>query len=174
VHHPFVTTNRYEGNAMPTETTATIAIGPLDTQWGASVFGPDHLLQLREGSRATWVVTPLSGEVPGERSFIRPTTPDHLLAAGLLGFVALVVPDLVDGAPELRAVVRRVPDGVEVDPVDDPLARRVFAWASELVDGLVTVLPVASVRAEELELAAGYGLRIALPVDRHELAGGAR
>jgi hypothetical protein len=34
-----VTADRYEGNAMQTETTATIAIGPLDTQWGAGVFG---------------------------------------------------------------------------------------------------------------------------------------
>lgn len=154
---------------MPTETTATIAIGPLDTHWGGSVFGPDHLLRLREGSRATWVATPLSPAEPTGSSFIRPTSTDHLLAAGVLGFAALVAPDLVDGAPELRAAVRRQPDGVEVGPVDADLARRVFAWASELVDGVVTVLPGASIRVEELQLAGRHGLRIAVPVDPSEL-----
>ena len=37
-------------------------------------------------------------------------SPAHLLAAGVLGFAALVVPDLVDGCPDLRG--RPAPEGV--------------------------------------------------------------
>jgi hypothetical protein len=150
---------------MPTETTASLLLGPLDTRWGASVFGPDHVLLLREGFRATWTVTRIDPDTETAPSFLRPESPDHLLAAGVLGFAALVVPDLVDGSPHLRDAVAREPDGVSVRPVDLDLARRVFAWSSELVDGLVTVLPGSSIGEDELALAASHGLRVAVAAD---------
>lgn len=142
---------------MPTETTATLLIGPLDTTWGASVFNPDHLLLLREGFRATWTVAPATPDAHVARSFIRPESPDHLLASGVLGFAAVVIPDLVDGAAHLRGAVERAPDGVSIGRVDLELARRVFACSSELVDGLVTVLPGSSIGDDELALASSHG-----------------
>lgn len=78
---------------------------------------------------------------------------------------ALVVPDLVDGSPQLRDAVGRELDGVSVRPIDLDLARRVFAWSSELVDGLVTVLPGSSISDGELALAASHGLRVAVADD---------
>lgn len=159
---------------MPTETTASLLIGPLDTHGGASVFGPDHVLLLREGGRATWTVTPIAPDVQPARSFIRPESPDHLLAVGLLGFAALVIPDLVDGSPQLRGAVRREPDGVTISPVDLELARRVFAWSSELIDGLVTVLSGSSIGDDQLTLAASHGLRVAIAQDPASATGGAR
>lgn len=129
----------------------------------ASVFGPDHVLLLREGFRATWTVTRIDPDTAP--SFIRPESPDHLLAAGVLGFAALVVPDLVDGPPHLRDVVGRELDGVSVRPIDLDLSGLVFAWSSELVHGLVTVLPGSSIGDEELALAASHGVRVAVADD---------
>lgn len=157
---------------MPTETTASLLIGPLDTHWGASVFGPDHVLLLREGFRATWVLTSLAPDRPGSHAFIRPASADHLLAAGLLGFAA-VVPHLIDGSPQLGAAVRRQPDGASVGLGDRDLARRVLAWTCERIDGLVTVLPGSSVGDDELQLSAAHGLRIAT-ADVGAATGGAR
>lgn len=159
---------------MPTETTATLLIGPLDTRWGAPVFAPDHVLQLREGFRATWTVASIAPVVQLAFSAIRPASPENLLAAGVLGFAALVFPDLLDGSPPLRDAVRREPDGVSVDAVDLELARRVFAWSSELVDGLVTVLPGSSIGDDELALARSHGLRVAIVEDSAAPAGGGR
>lgn len=157
---------------MPTETTATLLVGPLDTRWGAGVFAPDHALQLREGSKATWTVASIAPVVQLPFSVIRPASPENLLAVGLLGFAALVAPDLLDGSTELRDVVHREPDGVSVDELDPELARRVFAWSSDLVDGLVTVLSGSSITDEELALAKTHGLRIAIADDRSSAAGG--
>ena len=158
---------------MPTETTASLLIGPLDTHWGASVFGPDHVLLLREGSRATWVLTSLAPDRPASPAFIRPASPDHILAAGILGFASLVVPHLLDGAPQLGAAVEQEPDGVAVGEVSVDLARRVFAWSSEWIDGLGTVLAGSSIGVDELRLAASHGLRLAV-AEQATAAGGAR
>jgi hypothetical protein len=129
------------------------------------VFGPDHVLLLPEGFRATWTVTRIDPDTETAPAFVRAESPEHLLATGVLGFAALVVPDLVDGSPPLRDAVERQLDGVSIRPVDLDLARRVFAWSSELVDGLVTVLPGSSIGKGELALAASHALRVAVADD---------
>ena len=159
---------------MPTETTASLLVGPLDTRWGERVFDPDHVLLLREGFRATWSVTPVAHDAQAAPSFIRPESPDQLLAAGVLGFAALVNPDLLDGSGHLRDAVRREPDGVTVAPVDPDLAGRVFAWSSEFLDRLVTVLSGSSIGDAELALAASHGIRVAVAGDPTGATGGAR
>jgi hypothetical protein len=51
-----------------------------------------------------------------------------------------------------------------IGTLDTQWGARVLA-SSELVDGLVTVLPGSSIGEEELALAASHGLRVAVAAD---------
>ena len=87
---------------MPSDVTATIMMGPIaaNSSHGrpihgpaGKVFCPSHVLTLMEGFRATWIVQrcpELGRPIPTRR--IQPASPEHLLAAALLGYAALCTP----------------------------------------------------------------------------------
>jgi hypothetical protein len=158
---------------MPTEVTANVMIGPIraDSTHGrpslrsaARLFAPSHVMVLMEGHRATWMVQRcpnLSG--PATTLRIRPGSPDHLLAAAVLGYVALTMPRVIRESGELRSVVglaKRHGD-VRILPIDHDLACRVFTYCSEHIYGVVTTLLVSSIKEGELRIAADSGMQIA-------------
>lgn len=159
---------------MPTEVTASVLIGPLsaDSVHGTSesvasakAFCPSHVLTLMEGSRATWVMQrcPELGQ-PNPTWFIRPSAPEHLLAAVVLGYVALISPDAIRGSDALRGAVVVVADKSEVQilPLTDALAAEVFAVCGRHVYGLATTLPGSTIRDDELRAASDSGFLVSV------------
>ena len=162
---------------MPTEVTANIMIGAVSnsSHHGApssgatgKLFCPSHILVLMEGTRATWVVQrcpsvgrPTHG--PQTRR-ICPSSPDHLLAAAVLGYTAMTQPDAVSASAELRdAVIEDASTGdVRIVPLDRDLASQVFDTCSAYVYAMVTALPGSSINDDELRLAADAGMQIAV------------
>ncbi len=159
---------------MPTEVTATVFVGPLhvnsyhgEPAEDRRLFCPSHMLVLMEGSRATWMVQacPLVGHAKPARARIRPATPQRLLAAALLGYAALIRPEIIDGSARLRAAVELDPRlrDVRVLPLDEDLADHVFGVCAPEVYGLLTTLPGSSIYDRDLHKAAEYGWQIAMP-----------
>lgn len=160
---------------MPKEVTATIMIGPIAERsnhgqpgHGADgrLFCPRHVLTLMEGTRAAWMlqcVPSLRRPCPTRR--ILPASPQHLLAAALLGYAALTVPELINGSNKLR---RAVEPGacraiLRTLPIDDDLASAVFAECGPHVYGIVTALPGSAITTGELAAAAAAGMPVAVP-----------
>lgn len=159
---------------MSTEVTANVMIGPLrvDSTHGRSSFGtsegsfaPSHTMVLIEGRRATWVVQrcPNLGR-PTRTLTIRPSSPEYLLAAALLGYLALTMPTAIQGSDDLgRGIEADIRRGqARIRPVDYDLARRVFAHCGERTCGLVTTLPGSSITPGELKIAEAAGMRSAI------------
>lgn len=160
---------------MPTEVTAAIMIGPITAQSNhgrpghgpaGKLFCPSHVLTLMEGSRATWIVQRCpEWDRPSTARRIQPASPEHLLAAALLGYAALNVPGMLSGSPTLRDALteghcRHV---VRVDRVDAELAAEVFAVCGAHLCGIATVLPGSTITDTELRAVAAAGLQIAVP-----------
>lgn len=159
---------------MPTEITAGIMFGPIRTDSnhgrpsglpGGRLFTPSHVLVLMEGSRATWIVQRcpnLQRPMPTER--IQPASPRHLLASAVLGYTALVTPEALEDSGPLRAMTSLDTRyrTVEVDKVDDDLADAIYDRCREHVYGVVTWLPGSTITRDELRLAAGAGMQIAV------------
>ena len=159
---------------MPTEVTATVFIGPLhvnsyhgEPNGDRRLFCPSHMLVLMEGSRATWMVQacPVVGQAKPARARIRPASPRRLLAAALLGYAALIRPDLVDGSARLRAAAECDPArrDVRILPLEDDLADHVFEVCAPEFYGLLTTLPGSSIGDRDLHQAAEHGLETAVP-----------
>ncbi|MEJ6538444.1 MAG: hypothetical protein QNL98_14585 [Mycobacterium sp.] len=157
---------------MPTEVTASVLIGPLsaDSVHGRSesaastkAFCPSHVLTLMEGARATWVMQrcPELGH-PIPTWFIRPSVPEHLLGAVVLGYVALISPEAIQSSDALRGAVVVDTDKSEVRilPLTDALAAEVFAVCGRHVYGLVTRLQGSTVCDYELRAAADSGFLV--------------
>jgi hypothetical protein len=159
---------------MPTEVTATVFIGPIESNshhgqpnGDRQLFCPSHVLVLMEGSRATWMVQacPLVGQGKPARARIRPSDPARLFAAALLGYAALTLPELVNASARLRAVVELDPArrDVRILPLDGDLADHVFEVCAPEVYGLLTTLSGSSISDRDLHQAAEYGWQIAMP-----------
>lgn len=157
---------------MSTEVTAVMMIGPTVANsthgqpWGdRRFFAPSQVLTLMEGHRAVWTVQefPSLGR-PAPTRFIRPTSPQHLLAAAVLGYTALVRPEVVAASDRLRdaAVSDANARSVSTSLIDDDLADYVFDFCSEYVYGLITVLPESTVKLDELRMSAARGMQVAL------------
>ncbi len=162
---------------MPTEVTATIMIGAVsDSSYQGEpsssatgkLFCPSHILVLVEGTRATWVVQrcPSVGRSthgPQTRR-ICPSSPDHLLAAVVLGYTAMTRPDAVSASAELRdaVIVDASTRDVRIVPLDRDLASQVFDACSAYVYAMVTALPGSSITDGELRLAADAGMQVAV------------
>ncbi|MFM9043387.1 MAG: hypothetical protein ACKOPI_04520, partial [bacterium] len=90
---------------------------------------------------------------------IRPSSPAFLLAAGLLGYVALTQPRVIRESDELRELVefddRR--GEVRVQPLDNNSARRIFRNLSDHAYGVATTLPGSTITPTELGIAAESG-----------------
>jgi len=158
---------------MTTEVTASLMIGPMvpDSAHGKPApfptgkwFCPSHLTVLMEGARATWIVQGcewLGGSPSAFR--ILPRSPEYLLAAAVLGYTALTAPDALHRVDTLRNAIEPSAGGtLRVGPIDRVLAAEVFSTCAELVDGVVTVLPGSSITDDELWIAAGCGMRVAV------------
>jgi hypothetical protein len=159
---------------MPTEVTASVMIGtiaansyhgqPSSTPTGR-LFCPSHELELKEGSRATWEMQrrPFMGR-PAPAFRIQPSSPEYLLAAAVLGFVAFTQPEVVNASDRLRAVVAPIASSRElrVLPVDRDLASDIFAFCSDYAYGVVTVLPGSTITDDERRIAAASGVRVAV------------
>ena len=159
---------------MPTEVTAAIMIGPIAAQSNhgrpidgpaGKLFCPSHVLTLMEGSRATWIVQRCPEWDRRSTAWrIQPASPEHLLAAALLGYAALSVPGMLRGSQKLRdAVAGTFGPVVRVDRVDAGLAHEVFAACGAHMYGIATVLPGSTITDEELRAAAAAGMQIAVP-----------
>lgn len=135
-------------------------------------FCPSHILVLMEGSRATWTMQrcPSLGR-PTPASRIHPSSPEYLLAAAVLGYVALARPDVVNESDRLRNAVGLSPSnrGMCILPIDRDLAAHVLATCAEYVFGAVTSLPGSSITEDELRIAAASGMQVA--VAGHSFAG---
>ncbi|TSD99786.1 hypothetical protein FOS14_11090 [Skermania sp. ID1734] len=165
-------TERREKDNMPTEVTASLMIGPItaDSYHGTATWGsgkwfcPSHTLLLMEGSRPSWVVQPIqfTGR-PAPAFRIDPSSREHLLAAGVLGYVALTAPHALDLTPRLQGTVAQASGdkGLRIGRINRDLAADVFTVCEEFVDGVVTVMPGSTITAEELDIAACHGLRVA-------------
>lgn len=157
---------------MSTEVTAAMMIGPTvpnsthGKPWGdRRFFAPSHTLTLMEGHRAVWTVQDFpSLRKPAITRFVRPASPQHLLAAAVLGYTALVRPEVVATSDRLRdaVVLDAKATSVSTSLIDDDLAGHVFDFCSEYVYGLVTVLPESTVKGDELQMSAARGMQIAL------------
>jgi len=156
---------------MPTEVTATVVIGPIDgnsyhgqPHGDRKLFCPSHILVLTEGSRATWIVQPcpLEGQGKISRARIRPSDPNRLLPAALLGYAVLTQPELVNSSDRLRAAVEldRARSDVRILPLDDDLGDHVLDLCAPEVYGLATTLPGSSICGRDLHLAAAHGLHV--------------
>lgn len=160
---------------MTTEITATISIGPIadGSNHGRPIHGPSrklfcpsHVLVLMEGTRAAWIMQrcpELRRPTPTRR--ILPASPEHLFAAAILGYAALIVPRVLDGSDTLRNAVqpgscRHV---LRLPPIDDGLASAIFAECGEAMYGVVTVLPGSSISHAQLRAAAAMGMQVAMP-----------
>lgn len=154
---------------MSTEVTAAMMIGPTvrnsthGQPWGdRRFFAPSHVLMLMEGHRAVWTVQEFPNlRRPAPTRVIRPASPQHLLAAAVLGYTALVRLEVVEASRLLRDAVAPEARGVRTLPIDDGLASDVFDYCSEHVYGLVTVLPESTVHRDELRMAAARGMQVA-------------
>jgi hypothetical protein len=154
---------------MSTEVTASVMIGAIrpnsvhgqPSEDGAPrPFAPSHVMVLMEGHRATWILQrcPNLGR-PSPTLRIRPSSPAYLLAAGLLGYVALTHPRVIRESDELRNLIE-VDDRrgeVRVQPLDEDSACRIVQQLSEHAYGVVTVLPGSTITATEVNLAADRG-----------------
>lgn len=160
---------------MPSEVTVSIMIGPITDHSNhgrpthdpaGRLFCPSHMLTLLEGSRATWIVQRCPEWDRASRGRrIQPASPEHLLAAALLGYAALSVPGMLSGSQALRNAVaadqcRHV---LGVGHVDAALAAEVFAVCGRHMYGIATVLPGSTITDKELRAAASAGLQIAMP-----------
>ena len=159
---------------MPTEITASIMIGPVavnSTHGQSSLtpmgqwFCPSHVMVLMEGSRATWVVQecPSLGQpTPAHR--IHPASPEHLLAAAMLGYLALVKPDVVQSSESLGGAVALASGSrtLHVSPLDPDLAAKVFAACNGHIYGAVTTLPGSTITDDQLQIATANGLLVAV------------
>jgi hypothetical protein len=160
---------------MPTEVTATIMIGPIadDSHHGQPtghpserLFCPSHVLTLMEGSRAVWIVQRCpEWRRPSPARRIQPASPDHLLAAAVLGYAALCVPTMLSRSPKLRDAVAAgsCRHRVLLDRIDAGLAHEVFAECGRHIYGIATVLPGSTITDDELRAAAAAGIQIAVP-----------
>lgn len=161
-----------EKKSMSTEVTASIMIGPLapNSTHGQPLgdrrhFAPSHVMTLMEGHRATWVVQECPHlHRPAHARFIRPASPQHLLAAAVLGYTALVRPAALKTSDRLRnAVEREMRNGdLRVLKIDDEQAEAIFANCSQYVYGLVTVLPECTINDDEVRMAADHGMQVAV------------
>jgi len=155
--------------AMSTEVTASVMIGairPNSVHGQPSMdetprpFAPSHVMVLMEGHRATWILQrcPNLGR-PSPTLRIRPSSPAFLLAAGLLGYVALTQPRVIRDSDDLRSLVefddRR--GEVRVQPLDKDSARRIFRHLSQHAYGVATTLPGSTITPAELGIAADSG-----------------
>jgi hypothetical protein len=159
---------------MATEVTASLMIGPVspDSAHGKPAptpagkwFCPSHLMVLMEGARATWVVHSCTSlGRPTLASRIHPHSPEHLLAAAVLGYTVLTVPGALNRSNGLRNAIEPTPSngGLRIGPIDRELATQVFATCAEFVDGVITVLPGSSITDDELRIAAGCGFQVAV------------
>lgn len=157
---------------MSTEVTAVMMIGPTvpnsthGKPWGnRRFFAPSHTVTLMEGHRAVWTVQEFpSLRKPAITRFVRPESPQHLLAAAVLGYTALVRPEVVAASDRVRDAV--VSDArarsVSTPLIDDDLAGYVFDFCSDYVYGLITVLPESTVNGDELRMSAAHGMQVAL------------
>lgn len=165
---------------MSAEVTASILIGPIEPNsthgkptgqpGDRRLFAPSHVLVLMENSRATWIAQrcpELQGATPAQR--IQPASPSHLLAAALLGYTALIKPDALAGSERLRALTAPEPrKTLNVEPIDEDLAHHIYDYCTEHVYAAVTKLPGSTIKDDELRLASGAGLLVAIPGgDRH-------
>lgn len=142
--------------SVPTEMTASLLIGPVETWWGAQVFNPSTVALLREGFRAAWTLYPLVDE--GARgTFVRPETADYLLAVGLLGYVAVELPEILAGDGSLSRLVKRDDGCLTIAALDSRSAGRIFTRFGEFVSGVVTVLDGCSIGEHGLLMAAQAG-----------------
>ena len=154
---------------MSTEVTASVMIGairPNSVHGQPSMdetprpFAPSHVMVLMEGHRATWILQrcPNLGR-PSPTLRIRPSSPAFLLAAGLLGYVALTQPRVIRDSDDLRSLVefddRR--GEVRVQPLDKDSARRIFRHLSQHAYGVATTLPGSTITPAELGIAADSG-----------------
>jgi len=151
---------------MPTETTASLLVGASrDTSWLADGFRPDHLLLLNEGSRAWWTIHPTAESEPAAcRVIIRPASPENLLAAGLLGFLALAAPAALAANPRLQDLVTVEDDNVTIRPVCRHRSDEAIALFASAAGGVLTLMPGTSVRPSEVRGAQRRGLTVARSV----------
>lgn len=150
---------------MPTETTATLLLGPVTRVMGAGhgTMRAQTLLTLDEGSRASWRITELTDGTPGACS--HPDAPEQLLAHGLLGYIASRAADdfalaenkdlgpLVSAGERSRTFRTRTTDATPA------------ALAKTLGQGtaiVATILAGSTLQREEVERLAAMGVRIHL------------
>ena len=157
---------------MSTEVTAAMMIGPTvpnsthgQPSGDRRFFAPSHVLTLMEGHRAVWTVQecPSLGR-PAPTRLIRPASPRNLLAAAVLGYTALVRPEVVEASDRLSDAVTPEPQGrgVRTQPIDDDLAAYVFDFCHEYTYGLITVLPESSIDGDELRMATAHDMQVAM------------
>jgi hypothetical protein len=152
---------------MPTEVTANVMIGPVraDSIHGQPsgaerLFAPSHVMVLMEGHRACWIVQrcPNLGR-PSPTLRVRPSSPAFLLAAGVLGYVALTRPWVIAGSAEFGDLVevdnRR--GEVRIQPLDEDSARGIFHDLRRHAYGVATTLSGCTISATELGIAADSG-----------------
>ena len=133
---------------MPTETTATMLIGQLQPFMSTpSVFRAQHLLLLEEGFRATWRIIPLDGTDHADQTFGRPNGPQHLLAHGLLAYMAASAPDLLAGGSPLARLISKSSRGAgwSTNVPDEASAGHIARALPRLTQVVLTVLPGSSV-----------------------------
>lgn len=160
---------------MSSELTASILIrsrtagAPSFTK--GSSFRPTDAMVLMDGSRASWVVQqcPAFGRTR-RASLIEPASPRFLLAAGVLGYVALTVPDALNRSERLRNAIagtrfddRRYANRLHTGHLDRDLATHVFTSCSEFIQGVVTIMPRSEITDSELRIASDSGLLVAVP-----------
>jgi hypothetical protein len=158
-----------------TETTATILVGPMEQHCSGPRFQARHLLILREGFRATWQVIPVDPREArralhqrrdhrgGAWATARPDAPHHLLAHGLLAFLAEIEPSMVLTHEHLAGLITASEGGhLETTVPDTEAATEIAAALPRPIGVWITLDPTASIRADEADQLVGPEVHVAI------------
>lgn len=151
---------------MPTETTATLLIGPVIRLMGeGGTMCAQTILTLDEGSRATWRIVDLDGRTSAFRS--APDAPENLLAHSLLAFLASRRGDTfhVGSNADLAPLVRRSANGGRLQTRTTPTTANALADTLGRDVAIVALIrPGSTFRPGEVAELAALGVRIELAV----------
>lgn len=119
-----------------------------------------YVLHLTEGSRASWQV--FGAHQPRRLSHISPGSPDDVLAAGLLGLLALQAPAALVADPVLAGAADLTTDGLRVRQLSTTEQELAFRAAARSMELDLTLFPGTCLDRAQVQAAHRAGVVIRL------------
>lgn len=114
------------------------------------------VLHLNEGSRACWEV--FGVHQPRRLSHILSGSPEDVLAAGLLGLLALRAPAALAGDPVLAGAADLTTDGIRVHQLSPAEQEAVFLTAARIIEVDLTLFPGSCLDRAQMHAAQRAGV----------------